>query len=434
MAIFATAVGDGLVYDTASLQQSIDLAQTTKQRLILGEGKTYLIDQPLIIRQGRISSDLPTFELDIEGNGSKIINAGTGYAIEIQPLASLNLAINPEGGVNAAGSISINNLDVVPPTTINTKKGIKIGRENYMMYANARRVLLNNVDLTQLGGRTLEIINAGHFDICRVTQRDDMNGVGEGLYLAALGENAFCGDISFIDCQFQGNVLAAQTNKPMHITTYSANNQKPASARGIRFDRCVFYGNGAKIEASLNGKTCDIWMDNCAWDGPSGAQNSNAGHGLEITANNGGLIDKLYINNPYVVNYQACGFILSDDAPSKMRDIRISGGSVSMTREPIKIVGANGVTVENLAVTNCLDIEWALINVTPGSKNIIVRGCSESDNGNGAGKVFIAVGDQTSNNIVVEHNNSFSPGFTDVVDYLGNAPSMKKRINFNTKF
>ena len=420
--------------DFVALQNAIDVAQMTKQRLVLEESKVYRTSQKLTILQGRASSNTAPFEIEIEGNRSKIINDSNDYAIEIVPLASTSSVINPEGGINAVGSIQISNLDIIPPTVLNTKKGIKIGRENYFMYDNARRVLLNNVDLTQLGGRTLEITNAGHFDICRVTQRDDMNGQGEGLYLAALGPNAFCGDISFIDCQFQGNTSSATTNKPLHITSFSNDPANPASSRGIRFDRCVFYGNGAKIEASQHGKTCDIWLDNCAWDGPSGAENSMNGNGLEITANNGGLIDKLYIDNPYVVNYKGCGFLLSDDNPSKMRDVRISGGSVSMCYEPIKISGGNGITIERLAVTNCTDIQWALINVTPGSRNIIIRDCSESDNGNGAGKVFIAVGDQTSNNIVVESNNSFSLGYETVLDYLGSAPSMKKRIINNTKF
>jgi len=223
------AVGDGFTDDTAALQNAINSAQTLNQTLVLEENKRYKVTQPLIVKQGRVSKTAPLFEFDLDGQFSKIINAGTGFAIEVQPLASLDPAVNPDGGVNAIGSISMQRFDIEAPSQYNIAGGVKVGRQGYWMYANARRTLLCDVNLYQLGGCGLSVINAAHFDVVRVTQRDDFNGVGEGLYLAALGENAFCGDISFIDCQFQGNTSSHINNKPLSIQSYSPNTAKPAS-------------------------------------------------------------------------------------------------------------------------------------------------------------------------------------------------------------
>lgn len=402
------AVGNGSTDDTTALQNAINAAQAAKDLLELDPAKNYKITSPLIVQQGGASQQ----EFSMDGKGSNIINHGSGFAIEVRTNGSIT------NYATGAGSIHMRNFDVRPPTpgSANTKKGIKVGRTGYQMYDNATANLLQDVNLYQLGGRALEIINAAHFNLERVVQRNDRVGNGEGMYIGALDSGAFCGDIVFITCQFQGD-FGASYGRPFHITGWGATSAR-AQTRGLRFRECTFYGGGARIEASANSQLGDMWFYNCQWDGPTGGRTAGVGNGLEITANNNGGIDKLYLDNPYIVNYDGIGLRIWDDAPSVMSDVHISRGSVSMCYEPIKCDGANGFYLDGVAVTNCNNPQWALINLTPGCKNFKVDGCTESGN-TGTGKKFIAVGDGSTSNFDISNNTSYSAGFDVLYDYTG---------------
>lgn len=420
------AVGNGTTDDTTAIQNAINAAQAANDVLEFQANKVYRITNKLIVQQGRATSSGAHKQFFLDGKGSSIKNDGPDFAIEVQPLASIG------AGANAIGDISMKNFTVVPPnaTVANAKKGIKIGLENKFMYCNNRPVALQDVNLTQLGGRALEIVNAGHFDVVRVTQRDDFfgtgSGAGEGLFLAGLSAGGFCGDMSFLDCQFQGNINNGG-GLSTRIVTYAASGE--AQLRGVRFERCVWYGSTCRVEATVGGKTNDIWFRDCAWDGPNSTLSQGNGDALEIYASNGGLIDKVYFENPYIVNYNGKGIWMRDDEPSRMQDVHVRGGSVSMCYEPVKCDGAWGFYLDGLAITNCPTAQWALINLTPGCRNFKVDGCTESNN-NGTAQYFIAVGDGNTHTFDISNNVSYSTAVGLIYDYAGTPKNLFNNVNY----
>lgn len=390
------AIGDGSADDTAALQAAINSAQAAGKGLSLTRGARYRTTAPLVIEQG--GSTQKRFIL--EGNGATLLPAHAGFTVEVRPLGLKSA----QGGASTSGSIQIRRLSILGDLQVAGTSGIRVGRPGFSMYDWGRTALLEDVRVFELSGIGLYIENASHFDIVRYTHRSH-NG-GRGLFLASQ-DGSFTGDMTFNDCQFQGT----KNSPPFRLVSYDATGTFSSQLRGIRFQSCVVYGAGSRVDAAAGGVTGDVWFSDCAWDGPP----SNDGNALELYSSGEGKLTKIYVDNPYIVNYTGIGIWLRRDGSGDMREIKITNGAISQVAEPVKAINSMGFDVSG--VTFHQNSPWAAINIDVGCSEFVLQNNREHLS---TSTFFIACGG--SSRFVIKDNVSFSASAGVVFDYSGAVP------------
>lgn len=383
------AVGNGTTDDTTSIQNAINAAQAAKDVLLFEPNKVYRTTRPLIVQQGGPSKR----EFFMDGAHSEFKPDHAGYLIEVQPL----MPIASIGTGQDTGSISMKRFDVRSATA--GASGILVGRAGYRMYDEARVNLLEDVTFYELKGQALCIRNSGHFDLARVTARTHVAG-GKGLWLEGR-DGVFAGDITFNDCQFGSLGGDGDTLTIAGLT----NTGSRSEVRGVRFQNCVFYNTGSRIVVQNNALVADLWFESCAWDaGP-------AGSALKVLVENGGKLNKMFVDNPYIVNY-ARGFELIRQGTGEVDSFEIRGGAIGFVGEPVWAEAFENFSIKDMHFDG--NTGWSCINLHTGCRRFLVQG-NQGSNRNSMTNL-IAVGLNGADRGLVTDNVAF--GFN-VVQAVG---------------
>lgn len=395
------AVGNGIADDTSAIQNAINAAQAARDLLVFEPNKTYRTTAPLIVQQGGASRR----EFFMDGFHSQMRPEHAGFFIDVQP----QMPNSSIGTGQDTGSISMKNFSVYSPTA--GASGIRVGRSGYRMYDEKRQNLLEDVTFFELKGVALHIISSGHFDLTRVVQRNHQAG-GRGLILEGR-DGVFCGDIDFNECQF-GSVGGDGLNTT--IIAIPSGTSARSEIRGVRFQNCVWYNWGARVIAQNQAIIADIWFDNCAWDaGPGGSA-------IRFKAENGGILNKVYIDKPYIVNYSR-GIEMSRDVGGQVDSFQLRGGSIGMTSEPVWVERFESFSIKDMNFDG--NTGWSCINVHTGSERFVIEGNQGYRN---SMTNLIAVGISGSDRGLITNNVGFG---MNAVQNVGVGPNTVINNNFS---
>ena len=399
------AVGDEIADDTQALQNAIDAGV----KLQFDTNARYKITRPLILKHG--TSNGITYNNLIDFNYCQIIPYFADYAIKIQSMGTVK-----EPTTNLA-YFDLKNLTI--NLGANAKaKALKIGGSNQFIdsfhYSTITNFLIE--DSSNTHGIVTHIENARHLRFVGMAHR------GCGVQILCRDDNAFCGDIEFLTCEFAGN----SKNKPLVLTAGRDSSQTiTSSVRGVTFDNCDIYGSGTLLEAVGKGDLGDIWFDKVQFDAPPLALPDDSA--LNIQATDNARLFQLHYTNCYFVGYpgMAIGAGLSANATSTQIDFsnchfgHITNRNINKGNAAIYVMN-----FANVAFNNC---EFADIN-TSGLFNFD-RVSNFKVLGNKAVRCqlveFLAYVGGNSKNYIIANNISDTWSNQLINDYSSSEPSQK---------
>ena len=275
------AVGDGITDDTEALQNAINAQVALKFKA----NAKYKTTAPLILKHG--TSGGVTYNNLIDFNYAQIIPFFDDYAIKIQSVGSVR---NPTSNI---AYFDLKNLHINLGAS-GKSKALKIGDTGQAIDSFQYSTITNCMveDSSNSHGIVTVIENARHLRFVGMAHR------GCGVLLRCRDDNAFCGDIEFLTCEFAGN----SNNRPLILSAgREASQTATAGLRGVTFDNCDIYGSSTLLEALGKGDLGDIWFDKVQFDAPPLALPDDAAINIQATDN--GRLFQLHFNSCYCVGY-----------------------------------------------------------------------------------------------------------------------------------
>lgn len=305
---------------TATLQSFIDTAQAAGKKLVGPKrrgGGNINISAPLVFQHGRSAGSGDQKEVFFDLNGVSLAPRHAGYAIEIDPICTVdNAAANPGHGV---ARLNISNVYVALYAN-SAAKAIRLGRQGRVM-DDFDHMTIENMLVTHAntdGVITIEGVSR-HFKLNSVITR----GLG-GLLVHANTANGFCGDIEAVSCEFSGSA----SKRPL-IYRVSASG---AQIRGIDL-RADVYGAGSLIDVQT-GQAGDLWFTNVQWDGPINdvlpAVDEAA---LQVYVGNGAMLFDTFLNTNYFKSIQGRAIVASQVGTGVCRNFQVNGGIIENTSD-----------------------------------------------------------------------------------------------------
>lgn len=367
------------------LQEIIDYVQEQEGVLILPEEGDLKLDNPITFKQGKNNTtDTIFYSVKIEGNNCTLRCNHDSDCISI---VSRCLFSEKSTG-RASGIIDIKDIIFdgyyISLNNYTNARALVIGNANYYI-SHTGLSLLENIRVSNFLSIPIYFISARHFEVNRVVT----TGTSGGVSVQNLVEG-FSGDITFNSCEFSGD----ESLSPFKLYTYTSSNT--AEVRGIHVNDCIFYGSGVSIEASTNGKTQDIWMQNCAWDGP----NAPDGETAIYIKGSLGTVAQVFIENPYVVNYSGDAVNVTSSS-GVVKAVRIKGGRFSLC-SGAQVIRA--YSVESLDIQNCSffdNVCSSEFNIGLNSNHVSIQNnSSQSTNST----YFITIGGAGTDNFIITGN------------------------------
>lgn len=319
------------------LQKAITFCQSAQLSLTLPLNAKLLINSQVVIEHGKNAAIDQSKSLTIYGNGALILPNFSGFALYLKPLCQ---TVNKAQGWATA---TVNISDVTFDNYYGALNGfancaaIKIGRSGYDFDGFTHSVFKNILT----SGFTTKQPIAIESSRMITFERLFMRGSGVNISNTTLGD--FCGDLEFNDCEFQGSNAA----RPFDISGFSANGTPRPEVRGIRFNNCIFYGGGSRINVSTNCLVGDIWFNDCAWD--VGAAGEDA---LNILVNGSATASQIIIDNPYMVNYTGHAIYAQTDGTSSLEHFHVTNGHFGMIDAPASEGAIRLVSIEQAMIHN----------------------------------------------------------------------------------
>ena len=136
------------------------------------------------------------------------------------------------------------------------------------------------------------------------------------------------------------------SNPPLELTAYNDSGVGTASVRGIKFNDCVIYGSGSKINCSTAGAIGDLWFNSIAFDVGSASEKC-----LYIYTATGSSLFNVIFDNLYLVNYTNTAIEIQADMPNSTNSIQFNGGQISLitATSVIKCTNINDITITGVS-------------------------------------------------------------------------------------
>lgn len=321
---------------TSELQMGIDFAQELGVYYHLPERGEVGLAGALTMKHGKGAGDTYHYHALLEGHNTQLFPDSNGVALSVVPRSITGTV----GGTNLA-DIFIKDLffngKFITSNSRTLAKALVIGKAGFDI-GGFYRNKVENIVFSQYLTIPMDITMTRHIDFYNMTSRDFSGGVDIGTF-----EDGFTGDMTFVDCEFQGT----PARPPIKIRANTASGT--ARVKGLRFRDCVTYGSGSSITVGQNGFIGDSWWDDCAWDGPNALVGETA---LTIFGHTGGTFTQLFFIEPYFVSYQGRCVIVQTDDTAVIEGSKISGGRFSNNTSAgdslIKLQAVEQFTVEGV--------------------------------------------------------------------------------------
>jgi hypothetical protein len=319
------------------LQKAITFCQTAQLSLTLPLNSKLLLSTQVVIEHGKNAAIDQSKNLTIYGNGALLLPNLNDYAIYVKPLC---LTANKTQGWATA---NVNISDIQIDNYYGALNGyancaaVKIGRSGYAFDGFVHSVFKNVLTTGFTAKQPIAIESSRMITFERLFMRAS----GINISCTTLGD--FCGDLEFNSCEFMGSYAA----RPVDISGYSASGSPIPEVRGIRFNNCIFYGGGSRINVSTNCLVGDIWFNDCAWD--AGAAGEDA---MYILVNGSAIASQIIIDNPYMVNYTGHAIYAQTDGTSTLEHFHVTNGHFGMIDAPASEGAIRLVSVEQAQIHN----------------------------------------------------------------------------------
>ena len=320
------------------LQNAINFVQdmSCNAVLLLPKNGSFSLSSAITIKQGKSTTDTKAYTFEMDGQNCSVLQNFNGTCFTVVPRCLLS-NINTSGAI---AQIKIKNINA---------NGYYISLNNYtnsvfISIGDATHAI-DSFDFSELSNilvigylkPPIHITNSRHFIFNNIVTRDQAGGINIAAY-----NSAFCGDFIFNNCEFQGKVA----NPPLELVTYNNSGAGTASIRGIKFNDCVIYGSGSKINCSTAGAIGDLWFNSIAFDVGSASEEC-----LFIYTASGSSLFNVIFDNLYLVNFTNTAIEIVADTLNSTNSIQFNGGQISLitATSVIKCTNINDITITGMS-------------------------------------------------------------------------------------
>jgi hypothetical protein len=351
------AVGDGTTDDTVAIQAAITaaLAGTDGSNTVVLKAKTYRTT-------GSLTVDLSgSKSIRIIGQATKCRKDGS-VADSSGTIIKCDFTANGKEGIriyNTATTIGtesarcffeVADLGIVYVGSSTDSYGIILGDTGTQLDGNHNSVI-RNVSVSgfynqQLLARSSRAIQ---FDNCSFTCRGS-GSTATSVVIENKSSSRFAGDMVFNACQFTGSGTAGQQNVALSA------DGSAAEVRGVHFTDCVFYYGtaGLILYADNAGKTEDVFVDSCAFDG-AGSTDADVDIAIRmVSTGSGSIITGINISNSYIVNWDVFGVKCEQATSGIVNSVNVTGNYIGMCEgSGIYFDGTEGFVASSNTLFDC---------------------------------------------------------------------------------
>ncbi|TIN82193.1 hypothetical protein [Mesorhizobium sp.] len=275
---------DNVADDAPALQAAFNFIQEYDIPLELFPRGNYKLNTGLTVKHGQSNVDTKKYHFRLAGNDAQFLPANGITALSIVPRCTLADKATGRG----EAFYDIENLTLYGSASA-TAKGLVVGAAG-MWCSNFGNNRLHNViaqNFTGAGAITMTE--------CRKIRATSMVCRGAQLLLQSLTAGSIIGDLTFDFLEITGSTVALPGLKINSSVAVGS-----VEARGIVFNRPVFYASGYTMTAGVGALVGDIWFNSAQWDaGVAGAGNV----AMSVATSGGGKMNGIHFNQPYIVNH-----------------------------------------------------------------------------------------------------------------------------------
>ncbi|TIN83093.1 hypothetical protein [Mesorhizobium sp.] len=295
--------------DAPELQVAINTCQLVDRPLRLFPRGNYKLNTGLTVKHGQNSTDTKKYHFRLIGNDAQLLPDTGVTALSIVPRCTLA----DSGTGRGEAFIDIEDLTIYGSSSA-TAKGLVIGAAG-MWCSNFGNNRLHNIIIQAFGSS-----GALSFIECRKWRGTSIVCRGSTLLIQAQTAGSIVGDLEFDFFEVTGSTVAL----PGMLINASVGSGL-AQARGIVFNRGIFYNAGHKMTSGVGGQVADIYFNACQWDsGTAGAGNI----AMSISTSGGGTMNGIHFDQPYIVNYTADAIKAQAANLGDITDINVIGGQI----------------------------------------------------------------------------------------------------------